>query len=117
MGQFALLVYRIVSARNLPNKPVLTAEDCLAVPGLSEEANRLLSHAISLAHRGHGVHGVGGRLQRDPVGGHLPSGHAPRFSAETPLPGNVCHWIYGNPGMGAQLAFSIRLVEWTLLAA
>lgn len=45
--QYAVLIYRVLSARNLPNKQVLAPEDCLAVPGLSEEANRLLSHALA----------------------------------------------------------------------
>jgi tRNA A-37 threonylcarbamoyl transferase component Bud32 len=45
--QFAMVVYRVLSARNLPAKPVLTPQDCLAIAGLSEEANRLLSHAIA----------------------------------------------------------------------
>ncbi len=44
---YAVLTYRVLAARNLPNKPALTAQDCLAIPGLSEEANRLLAHALS----------------------------------------------------------------------
>ncbi len=45
--QFAVLVYRVLSARNLPAKPTLLPEDCLAIPGLAEEANRLLAHALA----------------------------------------------------------------------
>ncbi|HYR57320.1 MAG TPA: serine/threonine-protein kinase, partial [Chthoniobacteraceae bacterium] len=45
--QYAALIYRVLSARNLPNKPALAPEDCMAVPALSEESNRLLSHALS----------------------------------------------------------------------
>jgi serine/threonine protein kinase len=45
--QYAVLVYRVLSARNLPAKTALAPEDCLAIPGLSEEANRLLAHALS----------------------------------------------------------------------
>lgn len=45
--QFAVLIYRVLSARNLPAKPTLVPEDCVAIPGLSEEANRLLSHALA----------------------------------------------------------------------
>jgi hypothetical protein len=44
---FAVLVHRLLAARNLPAKPVLTAEDCGTVPGLSEEANRLLAQALA----------------------------------------------------------------------
>ncbi len=44
---YAALIYRMLSARNLPNKTPLTPEDCLAIPGLSPEANRLLSHAVA----------------------------------------------------------------------
>jgi tRNA A-37 threonylcarbamoyl transferase component Bud32 len=45
--QFAVLVYRVLSGRNLPAKPVLTPDDCVAIPKLSEEANRLLAHAVA----------------------------------------------------------------------
>lgn len=45
--QFAVLIYRVLSARNLPAKPTLVPEDCVAIPGLSEEANRLLAHALA----------------------------------------------------------------------
>ena len=71
-GQFASLIYRIVSGRNCPAAASLSPQGFVAVPGLSEQANRILAAVIArqshhatcgdLLHDLLGVEGVSGSV-------------------------------------------------------
>ena len=63
-GQFASLIYRIVSGRNCPIAASLSPQGFVAVPGLSEQANRIL--ALVIARQSH--HATCGDLLHDLLG-------------------------------------------------
>ena len=45
--QFAALTFRLLAGRNVPAEMPPPAPEALTIPGLSEESNRVLSHALS----------------------------------------------------------------------